>query len=162
MITKIKPKIFQLHFNKFGSCVYILQLNNKNILIDTSSQFTRTELLKDLKQLKIKPEQIQIIILTHNHWDHNANINLFPNAQILNNKNEKEIEKLGFKFIKTPGHTKDSISLLYQDILFSGDTLFNDGIGRTDFPESQPKKMQESLDKLKKLDYDILCPGHIN
>ncbi len=162
MINKIKQNILQIHFNEFGSCVYILKLDNKNILIDTSSQFTRTELLKDLKQLKIKPEQIQIIILTHNHWDHNANINLFPNAQILNHKNEKEIEKLGFKFIKTPGHTKDSISLLYQDILFSGDTLFNDGIGRTDFPESQPEKMQESLDKLKKLDYDILCPGHIN
>ena len=69
---------------------------------------------------------------------------------------------LGLKIIKTPGHTKGSICLYYQKekILFSGDTLFYNGFGRIDFPFSDPGKMEESLEKLKKIKYKILAPGH--
>lgn len=160
MIIKITPNIFQLHFNQFGSCVYFLKLE-KNILIDTSSSNNKKEIIEDLKKLNINPEDIQIVILTHQHWDHNSNVNLFPNAEIYDFRDINKIPK-EFKVIKTPGHTKDSICLLYKKILFSGDTLFHNGIGRTDFPESQPEKMQESLNKLKKINYKILCPGHVD
>ena len=44
--------------------------------------------------------------------------------------------------------------------LFSGDTIFHNGIGRTDLPNSQPEKMAESLEKIKKLNIKTLCPGH--
>lgn len=155
-----------MHFREFGSCVYLLKLNNKLILIDTSSKQARKELLGDFKELKINPKKINYIILTHNHYDHNGNINLFPNAKIYSFENLKNIEKdfSEFKVIKTPGHTKQDICILYKDVLFSGDTIFDKkhiAIGRTDLPESQPQKMQESLNKLKKLDYKILCPGHL-
>ena len=46
-------------------------------------------------------------------------------------------------------------------VLFSGDTLFHNGIGRTDLPKSVPEKMNESLKKLRNLKFEILCPGHI-
>ena len=79
----------------------------------------------------------------------------------------KDVETLGlpdyFKIIYTPGHTKGSFCLLdtKRKILFSGDTLFYNGyVGRTDLFTSVPEKMSDSLNKLKKLDYDILCPGH--
>jgi len=164
MINKIKKDIFQLFFHEFGSCVYVLKLDNKNILIDTSSPENKNELLNDLSKLKLKPEDINFIILTHSHWDHIGNLNLFKNAKIITSKNLNELSKQ-LKIIATPGHTSDSICLLYQDVLFSGDTLFHNGIGRTDFPESNPKKMQESLEKLEKIknkEWKILCPGHIN
>jgi len=56
------------------------------------------------------------------------------------------------------------VCYLYEDVLFSGDTIFDkehNYVGRTDLPESNPEAMQESLEKLKKLNYKILCPGHL-
>lgn len=69
--------------------------------------------------------------------------------------------KYFIKVIETPGHTLGSVCYLYNNVLFSGDTLFNGSIGRTDFPESDQEKMQQSLKKLKSLDDKIyvLC-GH--
>ena len=160
MISQITQNIFRLYFNTFGSNVYVLKLDN-NILIDTSSKDNKKELLQNLKELNLTPEDIDIILLTHTHWDHNGNIDLFPNARVYTKDNINNLNIPDIKTIKTPGHTKDSICFLYNDILFSGDTIFHkDGIGRTDFPESQPEKMQESLNKLKKIKYNILCPGH--
>ncbi len=162
MINKIKSNLFQLYFKEFGSTVYLLKIENQNILIDTSSSKNEKELINDLKKLNLNPEDINIIILTHQHWDHNENINLFKNAKLYKYENINQLPIKKFKIIKTPGHTKDSIALLYKKILFSGDTLFNNGIGRTDFPDSEPEKMNESLKKLKNLNYKILCPGHIS
>jgi hydroxyacylglutathione hydrolase len=162
MISKISKNVSQLYFNVFGSCVYVLTLNNKNILIDTSSREAREELLEDLKTLNLSPEKIEVVILTHTHWDHNGNIELFKNAKIFteNNLNELGIEEL--KPIKTPGHTKDSVCFLYKDILFSGDTIFdNGGVGRTDLQGGSLIELNESLKKIEKLKYKILCPGHI-
>jgi len=163
MIKQITPNLHQLHFKEFGSCVYLLKLNNKKILIDTSSKMARKELLQDLKKLKIKPKEINIILLTHNHYDHIENINLFPNAKLLKEKEIKE-QFPEIQTIKTPGHSKNDLCYLYKDILFSGDVIFDKKqtyVGRTDLPESNPKKMQESLQKLKTLKYAKLCPGHL-
>lgn len=163
MINPITQNIWQLCFKEFGSCVYLLKTNDKNVLIDTSSKEASQELLDDLKQLKIAPEEIDTILLTHSHPDHNANISLFPNAQVIPPEQvEDSIPEL--KLIQTPGHTPDSVCYLYKDVLFSGDTIFDkehNYIGRTDFPESNPEAMQESLNKLRKLKYTKLCPGHL-
>ncbi len=169
MINKIKENIYQLYFNEFGSCVYIIKLKDpiKIIMIDTSTKENAQELLNNLNEIGIEYEDIDVILLTHQHWDHNANILLFPEAKVYDSQNIKEFisefQLPGLKVIHTPGHTKDSIAFLYKDILFSGDTIFhNSGIGRTDLPESQPEKMQESVNKLLNLNYKILCPGHID
>ena len=77
MIKRIKENIWQLYFKLFGSCVYLLKIENKLILVDASSKETQAELLNDLEKLHIKPEQIELIILTHNHWDHIGNIDIF-------------------------------------------------------------------------------------
>ncbi len=165
MIKQIKDNVWQFHFKEFGSCVYLVKLPQP-ILIDTSSREAESELLHDLKYLNIEPEDIEAVILTHNHWDHNGNINIFKNAKMYSSDNIKEL-KLNlpyFKVIETPGHTRDSICLLYESILFSGDTIFDKNqiyVGRTDLPESDEEKMQESLKKLKKIPYQILCPGHL-
>lgn len=135
-------------------------------MIDTSSEYARQELLEDLKELNIKPEQINIILITHYHWDHKENLKLFPNAKIYdynNLKDKKEIPNLPeIKILKTPGHTEDSLCFLYQDILFSGDTLFHRGFGRTDLQGGSIEKMMQSLEKLKKIQYKTLCPGHVS
>jgi len=63
--------------------------------------------------------------------------------------------------IYTPGHTSGSICLLGDHILFTGDTLFAGGIGRTDFPEGSLVDMNRSLKKLEALPVNTLIyPGH--
>lgn len=160
MISKISENVFQLYFDTFGSTVYVLRLE-KNILIDTSSKENKEELIKDLNELKLNPEDINMIILTHSHWDHAGNLELFKNAEIISYKNTQSLPSF-LKPIKTPGHTKDSFCLLYKDILFSGDTIFHkEGRGRTDLPGGSEKQIEKSIEKLKKIKYNILCPGHV-
>lgn len=169
MIKKIKPKIWQITCKKFGSHVYLLKIKNKNILIDTDTINNRNELIKELKKLKTNPEDIDILILTHHHYDHIENIPIFKNAKIYGSPkdfgksviNIKKLKIPEIKIIKTPGHSKGGICILYDDVLFSGDTLFHRGlIGRTDLPGSDKKQMEKSLEKIKKINYKILCPGH--
>ena len=66
-----------------------------------------------------------------------------------------------FKVVHTPGHTSGSVVYLLDDLMFSGDTLFQMSCGRTDFPESDPASMRPSLQKLAALNgnYHVL-PGH--
>ncbi len=170
MINKIKPNIWQFEFSEFGSFVYLVKLENKKIIIDTASPANRTELISDLKKLNLKPEDIDIVIVTHSHFDHVGNIDLFKNAKVyastkeFSEKEVTDIHKLKineFKTIDTPGHSKGSFCILYDDVLFSGDTIFhNGGIGRMDLPGGSEKEMKQSLEKLSKIKYKMLLPGH--
>lgn len=68
-----------------------------------------------------------------------------------------------FRVLHTPGHTKGSVCLYDQAarVLFSGDTLFENGCGRTDFPTGDPRAMAASLRALARLPGDVrLYPGH--
>ena len=72
-----------------------------------------------------------------------------------------KLEDLDVEVIKTPGHTKGSVCYLINGILFSGDTLFRNGVGRTDFWGGSSTELKKSLKKLSKLPKDtIVCPGH--
>ncbi len=64
--------------------------------------------------------------------------------------------------IHTPGHTPGSICLYDKKTatLFSGDTVFADGVGRTDTPGGDPATLQASLDRLSKLKIERILPGH--
>lgn len=73
-----------------------------------------------------------------------------------------EIGELRFKVLHTPGHSPGGISLLGDGIVFSGDTLFNLGIGRTDLAGGDYAKLMESIvAKLMVLpDSTLVYPGH--
>jgi hydroxyacylglutathione hydrolase len=73
-----------------------------------------------------------------------------------------EIGELKFKVLHTPGHTPGGISLLGDGVVFSGDTLFNFGIGRTDLAGGDYGKLMDSImTKLMVLpDSTIVYPGH--
>lgn len=81
-------------------------------------------------------------------------------------KDNDEVSFCGvkLKIIETPGHTSGSICYYIesQKILFTGDTLFHNTIGRFDLPGGNQKKLVNSIkNKLFKLDYyTIVMPGH--
>lgn len=73
------------------------------------------------------------------------------------------------KILHTPGHTKGSICIQEEEIIFSGDTIFKSGIGRTDFPGGDYNTLIKSIkEKILKLDFCNLSqkknykiyPGH--
>ena len=68
------------------------------------------------------------------------------------------------RIIHTPGHTRGSICVLYEDSLFSGDTLFECSVGRTDFPGGSFNTLRHSIQsKLYTLsESTIVYPGHGN
>jgi hydroxyacylglutathione hydrolase len=75
-----------------------------------------------------------------------------------------EIQRLGLTIIETPGHTKGSICLYQKSraVLFAGDTLFAQGVGRTDLPGGSQKSLVASVTtKLFALPGDTkVYPGH--
>jgi glyoxylase-like metal-dependent hydrolase (beta-lactamase superfamily II) len=66
------------------------------------------------------------------------------------------------KVLHTPGHTPGCICLLGEGLVFTGDTLFNMGIGRTDLPGGDLEKLMSSIhDRLLTLpDETVVYPGH--
>lgn len=156
------------------------------IAIDAGEKKHKTEIFEDIKSI-IDPSKIKKVLLTHLHYDHIGNLDLFSNADIFAHEAEikayhehafgsvlsddhitvklKPLPKQtnGLEVIHTPGHTGGSTCFFLKDkgIMFSGDTLFFKHIhGRTDLPTSIPDKMEESLALLYQYDIKILCPGH--
>jgi hydroxyacylglutathione hydrolase len=80
---------------------------------------------------------------------------LFKDGSLIKVGNE------ALKVLHTPGHTPGSICLVGEKLVFTGDTLFAGGIGRTDFPGGSMSEMRTSLKKLMDLPLNLLVyPGH--
>lgn len=77
---------------------------------------------------------------------------------------ERTIEGISFKLLATPGHTKGSCCYYFEDdkILISGDTLFQETVGRTDLPTGSMSTLVRSVkEKLMPLPEDVrVYPGH--
>ncbi|MEH6452880.1 MAG: rhodanese-like domain-containing protein [Psychromonas sp.] len=73
------------------------------------------------------------------------------------------VGKIRLRIVYTPGHTSDSICIVMNDRIFTGDTLLIGGTGRTDLPSGNPEQLYDSLfNKLIKLDPQLLVyPAHI-
>ncbi|MBQ5910887.1 MAG: MBL fold metallo-hydrolase [Clostridia bacterium] len=79
----------------------------------------------------------------------------FKNGQVFKEGNTR------IQVLHTPGHTAGSVCYLLEDCIFTGDTLFEGTIGRTDFPTGDFSVMKKSLEKLKSLGKDyIIYSGH--
>lgn len=139
---------------------YILSINNKCLVIDPGDEYNK------IKET-IGNNEVVGVIVTHYHFDHIGALNNFDNNLVLdrNNLEEKEYDIDNFKFevIYTPGHKEDSITIYFREenIMFTGDFIFKDSIGRTDLPGGNYSEMLNSLNKMNKYDKNILIyPGH--
>lgn len=84
-----------------------------------------------------------------------------PNAKELKDGESLELDELVITVIETPGHSLGSVCYLCGDVIFSGDTLFYENIGRCDFYGGDFDSIKKSLAKLANLpgDYTVY-PGH--
>lgn len=70
-------------------------------------------------------------------------------------------DELEFRIMHTPGHTSGGVCYIIGDVMFSGDTLFRDSIGRTDMPDGNYQVLQKSLAALAEIEEDYcVLSGH--
>jgi glyoxylase-like metal-dependent hydrolase (beta-lactamase superfamily II) len=137
-------------------------------------QIERYKALLDAHNLHLR-----YIIDTHTHADHfsaakelgriySAEVVTSPlspapyAARHLKDADTLEIGKLKLKAMATPGHTRDSMCLILEDRVFTGDTLLIGATGRTDLPTGDAEMLYDSLfNKLLRLDAKLLVyPAH--
>lgn len=126
--------------------------------------------------------KIEAVLLTHTHYDHSQELSqvldqtgafayvektALTELQDLKNVQsvvDGDIIKVGgveIKVLHTPGHREEAICFLAGKNLFTGDTLFINGTGRTDLPGGNASKLQQSLQKIAKLPEEtVIYPGH--
>ncbi|MBU1142957.1 MAG: MBL fold metallo-hydrolase, partial [Firmicutes bacterium] len=145
-----------------------------------------------VKYIKKYDLEVQAIYLTHGHFDHVGGVKqikeLFGCIVYAPSKDKiwigkssynqfgyeipvdqwvKDLDKIDllghtFTVYETPGHSEGSTVLHFESILFSGDTLFYQSIGRTDIPLSDSMSIYQSVKRIYSLfDEDVVVyPGH--
>jgi len=160
--------VIRLVVGPYKANCYILNGDGELNIIDPGGEADKiTQKINELNKL------VKFIINTHYHFDHTgANAEIKEQSRglgtaLLIHEREKEYidfspdrflqdgEKLGlsgveFEVLPTPGHTAGSFCLISKDTIFTGDTLFKDGYGRTDLPGGSDDDMAQSLALLKK------------
>ena len=168
-------KVHQIQVGNMQNFSYIVEDDDTHeaIIIDPSWDLVELELIIKENDLKIK-----YIVNTHHHFDHtlgNEEMAKSTNAPIIQHEfselkhdiSVKDGDSIDFgnsklKVLHTPGHSKDSMCLIGDGKLFSGDTLFVGNCGRIDLPGGSVQDLYHSLfDVLHSLDDKlIMYPGH--
>ncbi|MBE6148888.1 MAG: MBL fold metallo-hydrolase [Firmicutes bacterium] len=151
----VDMKIEILKLGYLETNCYLLKKDKNVIIIDPAADASTIINL-------CKNYHVEGILVTHHHDDHiGALLELEKNYEL--NHNSFLSNNFHFDVIPTPGHTHDSLSFYFpkEKILFSGDFIFKNSIGRFDFPESSAIQMKESLNKISTYPDDIIIyPGH--
>ena len=168
-------KVHQIEVGNMRNFTYILEDEDTGeaIILDPSWNLDEIQQIITRKALTVK-----FIVNTHHHFDHtlgNEAISKDTGAKIIQHESstlnhdisvsDGHSIKFGnseLKVLHTPGHSKDSICLVGDGKIFTGDTLFVGNCGRVDLPGGSAKELYHSLlDILTKLDDDlILYSGH--
>ncbi len=152
-------EIKKITVGMFETNCYILYQNDGCLVIDPGDDYQ--EILKQTKGYNLEG-----ILVTHYHFDHVGALNdLLKNdcSEVFNYRTLGKQETKNFKFevVLNKGHKEDCVSFVFDDVMFVGDFIFRDGLGRTDLPGGSMAEMEKSLENLKEYykDYTIY-PGH--
>lgn len=143
---------------------YILIKNGTCLVVDPGDDYQK---IKDV----IGDNKVIGVLITHSHFDHigalrnflvKRSIKIFKKSNLAENK-DYQIGDFKFEVIYTPGHSKDSVTFYFKEenIMFIGDFVFKESIGRTDLPGGSDEEMKNSIQKLITYEDNIeLYPGH--
>ncbi len=165
VVGPIDNNVFYMQCRRTGEAVMIDAANEHDLLLELCRRFN-----------------VRTILETHGHWDHigaveevrNAgyevgvvaeDADMLPNYDyLLEDDTVVKVGESALELITTPGHTPGSICFKVRDkpLLFSGDTLFPGGPGRTDLPGGDFQTVLTSIDsKILTLEANtVVMPGH--
>ena len=163
-------KIKRIVLGKLATNCYLFISGQESEIIDPGDEAD-----KILKQVEKTKTKVKYIINTHSHFDHilaSDELREKTGAAVLIHEEEKKLVnfkvdkflkekdkiKIGsavLKVVHTPGHTPGGICLLSKEVIFTGDTIFKNGYGRTDLAGGSFEKLKDSLKKLA----GLLKPG---
>ena len=168
-------KVHQLQVGNMQNFTYVLEDEETKDAVIIDPSWDLDLVIETLERNALKAKYV---INTHHHFDHtigNDVIVKHTKSKILQHesstlKNDIRLsdgKKIKFgnselTVIHTPGHSKDSICLVGDGKIFSGDALFVGNCGRIDLPGGSAKELYHSLfDIICKLDDNlVLYPGH--
>ena len=168
-------KVHQIQVGNMQNFTYILEDEDTDTAIVLDPSWDLEEIQKVIEKNNLK---VKYIVNTHHHFDHtigNEYLTKITNAKIIQHnasslKNDLTVsdgDKIKFGnseliVFHTPGHSKDSMCLVGDGKIFTGDTLFVGNCGRVDLPGGSAKELYHSLfDILHKMDEKlVLYPGH--
>lgn len=142
---------------------YVLRQDDSCLVVDPGDDYTK------IKEA-IGEHKVLGVLLTHSHFDHigalrnfltKRSVKIFKKSNVL--EQGYQLGPFAFTVLFTPGHSKDSITFYFQEenLMFVGDFIFKNSIGRCDLPGGDEKEMQQSISKIKVYDKGIvLYPGH--
>lgn len=160
-----------------GSTIVLIQDEGKNILVDTGNPQDKEKIIIALRKRKLKPEDIDIVIITHFHPDHMGCNHLFKKACFVvpevsfwgdvfdrNPKNQRLPKNL--KLISTPGHSEVGAALLAKTdkglVACVGDLFWFEGDEKIELLEkdcSNKKLFYKNRRRILKI-ADFIIPGH--
>ncbi len=140
---------------------YVLSNKDNCLVVDPGDDIDK------IKKL-IGNKNVLAVLVTHYHDDHVGALNdilSVYNVKVIDYKCSgiQNIGDFSFYVIHTPGHKEDATTYYFKEdkVMFVGDFIFRDSVGRWDLEGGNIKDMKESIDKIKKYDKDItLYPGH--
>ena len=167
-------KIDSLTVGPIGTNCYILQEEQAKLcaVIDPGDEAERIE--KAVGSTGCTPV---MILLTHGHFDHYTAVGellkkwpelpvYICEKDVTDQRYYKDGDRLTLgsltiSVLETPGHSRGSVCLVVEDVIFSGDTLFYGSCGRTDFAGGSYQDILRSLKKLAQLPGQYrVYPGH--
>ena len=165
----------QFRVGPMANFAYLLGCKETRVAALIDPCFEPEKLVTNAKELGYS---VEWVINTHGHHDHvNGNDRaveltdakvaahskaIFHVNQYLNHGDTLQVGNITVKVLHTPGHALDSVCLLADSHLFTGDTLFVSECGRTDLPGSDSRQMHHSLFEVLTVvpDTAIVWPGH--
>lgn len=167
--------VHQIPVGSMQNFTYVVEDEDTSDAIIIDPSWDLDEIMRTIQKNNLK---IRYIVNTHHHFDHTigndtmktqtgAPIVQYKDSTIKHDLEVSDGEKIKFgnselTVIHTPGHSKDSMCLVGDGKIFSGDTLFVGTCGRVDLPGGDAKELYHSLvDVLRKMDDNLLMyPGH--
>jgi glyoxylase-like metal-dependent hydrolase (beta-lactamase superfamily II) len=138
------------------------------LLINTHGHYDHTlsneQICNEFKiPLAMHKDEVEILIDNKKSLVFSNSLKPIKTPEILLEDNQEiKLSFTTFIVIHTPGHTKGSICLLFENFLITGDTLFAGTIGRTDLKSGSYDEILKSISKIKKIAPSIIIiyPGH--
>jgi glyoxylase-like metal-dependent hydrolase (beta-lactamase superfamily II) len=183
---EIMDQIAIIPGQSWASNVYVVGKEDLALIDSGLNGDFESYIIRQIESLGLQPNRIKKLVITHFHPDHIGGvleIVNFCDPQVMVHEIEARYieEKMGitvqvklkdgdmiqlgsmnFQVIHTPGHSPGAICLYNAEkkVLFSGDTVFAFGIGRTDIPGGSIGELKKSIKRLTELDVQVLLPGH--